>query len=99
MIRTTQKTVVSKKPFYLSAFDQELPAGVYNVEMDEERLEGLSVQAYRRVQCRLHVPASLARVGVSHTLIVAPHEFDLVFGQDGPQSEARKRVNRKTGGY
>lgn len=46
--RTSKRTVVFRRPFVLGGFDEVLPAGAYNVETDEELLEGISFPAYRR---------------------------------------------------
>ena len=51
-IRTTRTTVTFRRAFVLAGLDEEQPAGVYDIETDEERLEGLSLSAYRRVQRR-----------------------------------------------
>ena len=40
--RTTKKTVTFAKPFTLSPLDEVLEPGDYDVETDEELLDGLS---------------------------------------------------------
>jgi len=47
--RTTKSTVTFTRPFSLSGFDGEQPAGSYSVETDEEMLDGVSFPAYRRL--------------------------------------------------
>ena len=47
--RTTKSTVSFTRPFSLSGFDGEQPAGSYSVETDEELLDGVSFPAYRRM--------------------------------------------------
>lgn len=55
--RTIKTTVTFKRPFSLSGFDGEQPAGTYSVETDEE-LEGVS--AYRQMATMMQIePASL----------------------------------------
>ncbi|HSR56277.1 MAG TPA: hypothetical protein VLN73_08540 [Alphaproteobacteria bacterium] len=48
-VRTTKKTVTFVNSFKLGDFEEVLPPGTYDVETDEELLEGLSFHAYRRI--------------------------------------------------
>lgn len=54
--RTTRTTVTFTRPVRLSALDGTVPAGTYEVETEEEPVEGLSFAAYRRVSCIILVP-------------------------------------------
>lgn len=54
--RTTVTMVTFKHPFILTPFDAPQPAGAYRMEVDEERIEGVSFLAYRRTATMLHVP-------------------------------------------
>ena len=47
--RVTNKTVVFSRPFVLNEADGEQPPGIYTVETEEERLDVMSISAYRRV--------------------------------------------------
>ena len=47
--RTRRSTLVFERPFRLRDSDRTHPAGTYVVEIEEELLEGLSFEAYRRV--------------------------------------------------
>ena len=47
-MRTTKSTVTFVRPFRLGAFGEQLPAGRYPIETDEELLEGMSFPAYQR---------------------------------------------------
>jgi hypothetical protein len=55
-IRTTRTTISFKAPFRLACFDGDQPAGDYQLETDEELIEGVSRLAYRRVGAFLHIP-------------------------------------------
>ena len=55
-IRTSQTTVSFKRPFLLGDYEDELPAGDYTVEFDEELLGGVSFPAYRRTRTLIHLP-------------------------------------------
>jgi hypothetical protein len=48
-LRTRTRTVVFRESFTLSAFEGSQPAGIYQVESDEELLPTVSAPAYRRV--------------------------------------------------
>lgn len=52
--RTTKAAVTFTRPFSLSGFDGEQPAGPYSVETDEELLDGVSFPAYRRTETRMY---------------------------------------------
>ena len=54
-IRTTRSKVTFKSPFSLPEIERELPAGDYDVETDEELIEGLERTAYVRRATLLYV--------------------------------------------
>ncbi len=80
--RTRSELVTFRQPFRLSGFDEPQPAGTYSVEVDEERLDGLSFQAYRRVAVLLHLRPAAGHPGRSQTLTVDPAEFDAALARD-----------------
>lgn len=47
-VRTSRSTVSFRHPFVLSRAGTPLPAGDYEVVIEEELLQGLSFEAYRR---------------------------------------------------
>jgi len=53
--RTTRSMVTFPHPFALAGYGDQLPAGEYEVVVDEERLEGLSFEAFRRTATYLTV--------------------------------------------
>ena len=55
-IRTSETTVNFNRPFLLGDYEDELPAGDYTVEFDEELLGGVSFPAYRRTRTLIHLP-------------------------------------------
>jgi len=81
-VRTTKSNVTFLKPFVLGGFDELLPSGTYQVETDEELLENLSFQAYRRVRVLIHLPAKSGRPGFSRTLTIDPNELDAALKRD-----------------
>ncbi len=80
--RTSKKTVTFRRPFFLSGFDEVLPAGAYCVEADEELLEGISYSAYRRILTVIHLHADPGRPGVERFLTIDPNELDAALERD-----------------
>ena len=78
-LRTTQMTVTFKAPFVLTGCDAEQPAGTYRIETDEERLEGMSFPAYRRVQTLIHLHS---RTGVTQIIKINPDDLDAALQRD-----------------
>ena len=81
--RTTETTVTFRRPFTLAALDGAQPAGTYRVETDEERLEGLSFDAFQRVATMLHLPAMSAPGSRRQVITVDPAELTAALKADG----------------
>ncbi len=77
-LRTTEKTVTFHRPFCLKGVDRSLPPANYRVVTEEERIEGLSFNAYRGVSTVIFVPGPSGR-GVE---MVAIEPADLQAAQD-----------------
>jgi hypothetical protein len=58
--RSRREVVTFKHPFRIRGIDRQLPAGDYEVVTDEESIEGLSFEAFRRVATTIMVPAESA---------------------------------------
>ncbi len=56
LTRTSRKTVTFRHPFTLTNLDGPQPAGRYEVEMEEELIEGLSFPAYHRTLTIILLP-------------------------------------------
>jgi hypothetical protein len=80
--RSTTMTVSFSRPFRLAGFDQELPAGDYVVETDEELLQGLSFPAYRRVATTLYVDVLPGRPGQRQAWRIEPEALDAALVRD-----------------
>jgi len=75
--RTTEKTVHFSRPFKLRAMmDEEIPAGTYTVETDEELIEYLSFPVYRRVATWMRIPQSKRVGAATHVVQIDPGELD-----------------------
>lgn len=53
--QTTHKSVIFSEPFQLPEFETSLPAGTYDVETEEEVLEGNVHTAFRRRTTTLRI--------------------------------------------
>ena len=87
-IRTTYRTLSFIHPFQLKDMDAPRPAGRYIVETDEERLQGLSFPAYRRVATRLLLPTGSRGSIAGETIEIDPLELDAAQARDAAQPEA-----------
>ena len=86
-IRTSKKTVTFRRPFVLGGFNEELPAGAYTVETDQELLEGISFPVYRRILTVIHLHPSSAHPGLTQTLTIDPNELDTALKRDQAPAE------------
>jgi hypothetical protein len=80
--RSTRRTVTFARPFVLDGFDQELPAGKYVVETDEELLQGLSFPVYRRVSTTFYVDVLPGRPGQREAWQIDPEALDAALIRD-----------------
>jgi hypothetical protein len=78
-LRTTKSAVVFAAPFTLKAVNGEiLPAGNYEVETDEEVIEGNERTIYRRVATLLFVRSG----GTTRTVTVEPLDLAQALAND-----------------
>ncbi len=65
--RSTRSLVTFSRPFFLAGYSGELPAGDYEVLVEEVLLEGLSFVAWRRTATYLTASGKGSRGGRSQT--------------------------------
>lgn len=53
--RLQSRIVHFRRPFTLPQVEGELPAGSYSVDEEHERIEGVSITAFRRIATVLHL--------------------------------------------
>ena len=94
-MRTTRTSVTFRRPFLLPGLDDEQPAGVYEIETDEERVEGLSFSAYRRVETWIHLHPKTANPTLTQTMKVDADELQALLRRD--QAEAEDTAPEDTG--
>jgi hypothetical protein len=78
-LRTTSASISFKAPFRLSALDDPLPAGTYEIETEEEIVEGNERTTYVRVATHLY----LRTTGKVQIIPVDPKELQSAHIADG----------------
>ncbi len=71
MRRTRMQRLSFARPFSLAGIAESLPAGTYDIESEEERLEGISFETYRRIGTVIHLPAA---PGPTTRLVAIDHD-------------------------
>ena len=85
-MRTTKSTVTFVRPFRLGAFGEQLPAGRYPIETDEELLEGVSFPAYRRTATMMQLIADPLHPNATEVAVVDPQELEEALAADARQA-------------
>jgi hypothetical protein len=73
--RTNSQTVTFAHPFLLKGVDRVLPAGDYKVATDEELIQELSFQVYRRVATMIFVPAESHQTSSVEMIAIDPRDL------------------------
>lgn len=68
MMRTTRSQVTFNKPFQLAELDAPLSPGTYEIDTDEEVIEGNERTVYVRTATMIHV----RRIGSTRTVTINP---------------------------
>lgn len=82
-IRSTRMTLTFRKPFTLPHSDRTMPPGDYVLVTEEERLEGLTFSAYRRISGHLIVSGDPAHPGRTEMIPVTEPELEALATRDG----------------
>ncbi len=80
--RSSSSLVTFSNPFSLSGYPDELPAGKYEVVVEEELLQGLSFEAYRRTGTYLTVQGKDSKPGRTEMRPIDPEDFELALKHD-----------------
>ena len=80
--RTTHRTVHFKAPFTLKGVDEVQAAGDYEIDEDEELIDGLSWLAYRRVATFIKVPIGRANSNGVRLLTIDPDDLENALQRD-----------------
>lgn len=77
-MRTRASTVTFHDPFVLNRDVGELPAGTYDIEVDEEEIPTLERTAYRRTAIYFYVENR----GSTRTLVVDPADLEAALSRE-----------------
>lgn len=80
--RTKHRTVHFHEPFRLPEVEEMLAAGDYEVDDDEELIEGISWLAYHRVATFIKLPATPDNSQSMRLIAIAPDELDRILAVD-----------------
>lgn len=81
LTRSQRTTLVFHRPFVLKGVDRPQPAGTYDVETEEELLEGLSFPAYRRISTTV-TPRAQAPGKLLQALLVDAVDLEKAHAED-----------------
>ncbi len=85
--RTTRSAVTFVHSFRIAGYEDELPAGEYEVSVEEELLEGLSFEAYRRTGTYLLVHGQAGGRGSAEMRLIDPRDLDAALVRDRALSD------------
>ena len=80
--RSTRSTVTFVHSFRIAGYEDELPAGDYDVVVDEDLLEGVSFEAYRRTASYLLIGGQAGGRGPSEMRPIDPRDLDAALARD-----------------
>lgn len=89
--RVSKRLVTFRNPFFLESLEEEWPAGDYTIETEEEPLDGMSFQAYRRIRTTMIIYPKRSRIshGRARLITVDAAELDAALARDrGPIERA-----------
>jgi hypothetical protein len=72
----------------LRGLERAVPPGTYRVDIEEERIEGLSFLAYRRLATFIRIPMAGHGAGSSQVLPVNPKELEKALERDAAANVA-----------
>lgn len=81
-MRSTIENVTFRQGFRLPGHDTDYPAGTYTILREDERLEGLTFEAFRRVATFLRVEGKGAEAGRSELRPVSEQDLDAALQAD-----------------
>ena len=73
--RTTVRLITFTRPFNIEALVAPLEAGTYRLVVDEELIQGLNFNAYRKVATHLEIPAIAIQPVERQSVKVSPDEI------------------------
>ena len=89
--RSVSSVVTFKQPFKMGMQTETLPAGAYNVTIDEELIEGLSFAAYHRISTILEIPSIGTASAMKQYIHVSADDLDAALQRDRLGAESSSR--------
>jgi hypothetical protein len=86
--RTTRSQVTFSHPFTLPEVGEALPAGTYDIDTDEEMIEGNARTVYVRRATLIHVRG----LGTSRIVTIDPVALDSALSTDGARDDHPDRT-------
>jgi len=80
--RTSHSHITFRRPFRLAGMETWAPAGRYKVDLEEERLDSLTVEAWRQTSVTLQI----ASAGATDYVNVDPQDLRDAMLRDGDDS-------------
>lgn len=80
--RSTTLTMTFSNPFSLAGYCGALPAGDYEVVIEEERLQGLSFEVWRRTSTHLTVRGRDSHIGRTEMRATTEHDLNTALSRD-----------------
>ena len=77
----TRITLSFRHPFILTALDREQPPGIYNVDIDEQLIDGLTFVAMRRVGATFYSPAGTDHSSCRYAVPMSMPELNAIVAQ------------------
>ena len=74
--------VTFRYPFTLTGLESAAPPGTYRVDIEEERIDGLSFLAYRRLATFIRLPMTGHGSGSTQSFLVDPKELERALARD-----------------
>ncbi|TCS59024.1 hypothetical protein EDD52_12354 [Primorskyibacter sedentarius] len=90
-MRSTRSMVTFSNPFTLPGYPGDLPAGDYEVLVEEELLQGLSFEAYRRTATYMTVRGKGAHAGRSELRLTTEIDLTQALRRDADTSETNNQ--------
>lgn len=86
-MRSSRSTVTFSNAFTLSGYTGELPAGDYEILVEEELLQGLSFEAYRRRATYMLVHGEGGRGGRTEMRAITESDLEKALSRDQTRNE------------
>lgn len=87
LMRSTKSMVTFSNDFTIGSGPQDLPAGTYEIVVEEELLQGLSFEAYRRTATYLMVSGTGRKAGQTTMHMTTQEDLDHAIACDLALSE------------